>query len=1092
MDYGATGNGVTDDRLAIQAAVNAAHAAGGGTVYIPAGTYIVSGQSNQSLGCIMLYSDITVRGDGMGQSTVKLQDGWHGDITGIFRDPFGVGSHDIYVHDLTIDGNRDNTSGKIDGWFNGAKPGSPTEDYNITLDHVEVKDCDAYGFDPHEITRNLTITNCISHGNGLDGFALDYQLDSLIQDNVAYDNDRHGYNIVTSSQNMQMIDNVAYDNGANGIMVQRGSEDIPVPSDIYITGGSYYGNALDGIQVNKADHVVINGTTLYNNGQRGVRIMGSQRSVVENSTIHDNSQSKDGGYQEISVESYNDTGGASGRWYYSKYTQLLNNTIYDSGGFKSNYGIRETNDGTDYTIISGNTITGTKHDTPQLFGPHTTTYIPLTTPISGTNAAEVLHALDEAPTTLTGLQGNDTLYGGNKGDVLDGGAGNDSLAGGLGNDSYYVDAAADVISENSGQGTDTVFAALSWTLGANLENLVLTGSLATTATGNALGNLLDGSQNAAANALAGGLGDDTYVLGAADTATEAASEGTDTIISLQSWTLDTNFENLVLTGTAITATGNTVANSLTGNTAANILDGKLGADTMAGGLGDDTYYVDNLGDLTSENPGEGTDTIYASLSWTLGANVENLVLGNLATKGTGNDLANVLDGSQSTKANTLVGGLGNDTYVVGLGDIAREASNGGTDTVISVLTWTLDVNLEVLTLTGTDAIDGTGNTLANLITGNIANNILNGGAGADTLAGGLGDDTYVVDPAGDLIVENSGEGTDTIMSGFTYALTGNVENLTLTGASAIAGTGTSGDNVIVGNGAYNILNGGDGNDTLDGNGGPDVLRAGAGNDRYLYTSGLVTADEQALGGNDTLIILGLTINDITTAVSGNNLILKVHAGTDEITVRNELSGVAGTHVETIAFDDGFTTTLEDFALWQFGGAGNDTLSGGGLHDTLIGASGNDSLNGLGADDAIHGGAGDDSIYGDSGNDLLFGGDGNDILYGQSGADTLMGGAGLDIFVLQSANAYDAVDLLKDFSAGQGDKIDISDLLTIYHLGLAPLSDFVHLVNDGLGNSLLQVDADGIGFGSTFQTVMLLQGLVDLDPATLVSGGNLLV
>src|SRR5262245_40581355 len=136
-DYGAVGDGVTDDRLAIQAAVDACNAAGGGEVYIPDGVYIVSGQLNQSLGCIMLYSNITLTGDGMGQTTIKLQDGWNGAITGIVRTPYGVDTHNVYVHDLTIDGNRDNTSGKIDGWFNGGAPGTPVQNYDITLDHIE-------------------------------------------------------------------------------------------------------------------------------------------------------------------------------------------------------------------------------------------------------------------------------------------------------------------------------------------------------------------------------------------------------------------------------------------------------------------------------------------------------------------------------------------------------------------------------------------------------------------------------------------------------------------------------------------------------------------------------------------------------------------------------------------------------------------------------------------------------------------------------------------------------------------------------------------------------------------------------------------
>ena len=97
-DFGAVGDGLTDDRLAIQAAVNAARAAGGGEVYIPVGIYAVTGAGKSSLGAIQLYDNITVYGDGMGQSVVKVKDGWSGDITGVFRTPYGVETSNVGMH----------------------------------------------------------------------------------------------------------------------------------------------------------------------------------------------------------------------------------------------------------------------------------------------------------------------------------------------------------------------------------------------------------------------------------------------------------------------------------------------------------------------------------------------------------------------------------------------------------------------------------------------------------------------------------------------------------------------------------------------------------------------------------------------------------------------------------------------------------------------------------------------------------------------------------------------------------------------------------------------------------------------------------
>ncbi|MBI3901520.1 MAG: calcium-binding protein, partial [Nitrosomonadales bacterium] len=158
----------------------------------------------------------------------------------------------------------------------------------------------------------------------------------------------------------------------------------------------------------------------------------------------------------------------------------------------------------------------------------------------------------------------------------------------------------------------------------------------------------------------------------------AATDNIDTVQSAASYTLGTNVDNLVLTGTAnINGTGNALNNVITGNAGVNIIDGGAGADTMSGGQGNDTYYVDNAGDV---------------------------ITGELAA-----------------------------------------IQNGGTDTVIASVTYTLGTNLENLTLSAAGGvIDGTGNSQNNIIVGNANNNVLTGGAGADTLTGGAGADTFVL------------------------------------------------------------------------------------------------------------------------------------------------------------------------------------------------------------------------------------------------------------------------------------------------------------------------------------------------------------
>ena len=294
--------------------------------------------------------------------------------------------------------------------------------------------------------------------------------------------------------------------------------------------------------------------------------------------------------------------------------------------------------------------------------------------------------------------------------------------------------------------------------------------------------------------------------------------GIDTVMASVSYSLPANVENLVLTGSAdINATGGAGDNLLTGNAGSNILDGGAGNDTLVGGAGNDTYIVDSSGDVVTENPNEGTDTVQSSITYTLTDNVENLVLtGSGDLNGTGNALDNVITGNSGSNTldggagnDTLVGGAGNDTYIVdSSGDVVTENPNEGTDTVQSSINYVLGANVENLTLTGSGNLNGVGNALDNVITGNSGNNVLNGKEGNDTLIGGAGNDIYVVDSTGDVVIENANEGTDTVRSSVTYTLGANLENLILTGSANIDGTGNGGDNVINGNTGDNNLTGG--------------------------------------------------------------------------------------------------------------------------------------------------------------------------------------------------------------------------------------------------------------------------------------------
>ncbi|MCT7662684.1 calcium-binding protein [Shinella kummerowiae] len=221
-------------------------------------------------------------------------------------------------------------------------------------------------------------------------------------------------------------------------------------------------------------------------------------------------------------------------------------------------------------------------------------------------------------------------------------------------------------------------------------------------------DILDGGTGR--DIMTGNQGDDVYYVdNVRDIVWEFVNEGDDVVFSSISYTLAENVEDLYLTGTdSINGTGNAQSNVLNGNAGANVLNGLAGVDHMYGGLGDDTYFVQEDRDGVYEFGNEGTDLVYASVSYTLGFNVENLVLqGTGDLSGTGNTLANNIRGNSGR--NTLSGGDGNDTLD---GEWGNDTLNGGKDN---------------------DTLDG-----------DRGNDKLIGGRGADKLYGGLGADTFIL------------------------------------------------------------------------------------------------------------------------------------------------------------------------------------------------------------------------------------------------------------------------------------------------------------------------------------------------------------
>ncbi|TAK86261.1 MAG: hypothetical protein EPO12_02655, partial [Aquabacterium sp.] len=776
------------------------------------------------------------------------------------------------------------------------------------------------------------------------------------------------------------------------------------------------------------------------------------------------------------------------------------------------------------------------------------------------NAAANRITGNDSDNVLRGGDGQDTLAGGAGYDRLEGGAGADAMSGGADDDTYVVDHAADTVTEALDEGYDTVESSVGYTLSANVEGLVLTGSAAIDGTGNDLDNMITG--NAGANRLVGGAGwdyidggagadlmlggkdDDGYLVdNAGDVVTEYADEGDDYVEASVSYTLRDNVESLYLSEGApgaLTGTGNGLRNYLYGNSLANTLDGRdgddyllgmsgndtllggtgkdslnggAGSDSMAGGAGDDSYWVSEAGDVVTELAAEGTDTVNLSLlgTYTLGANVENARTTSTPATGitlTGNLLANTLTGG--IYADRLLGGDGNDTlsggggndvldggagndamsgdagddsYVVGqAGDTVTEQANAGTDTVSASITYTLGSNLENLVLTGTAAISGTGNAAANVLTGNGSANVLDGKAGADRMVGGNGNDAYYLDTAADVVVEEQGTGSsyiywnyysggyDTVYLGFSgsYDFTSSYVEQIVAQGGAVSITGNAMGNNFSGSagadyfwmgGGEDAAWAGDGDDTLVSGTDYDMLGGGAGIDTYIVDLSLAGTAEIFAGerDGDVLDIRGVAAGKSALRfqrVEGSSGEGDTHAYWSQgpgTAVMITAQGLAGSIVANLLNADGTSSgelqtirvgsTVLSFAeiraaLTPVGTAGDDALFGYSVADTISGGGGADWIEGAGGVDNLSGGDGNDTIEGTGKLDGGAGGDSLSLAPGYDIASQLIGGDGDD--VLSGASWWFNKTVGSTLDGGKG-----SDLLALGNYDLA-----IHRVGDG--------------------------------------------
>lgn len=642
--------------------------------------------------------------------------------------------------------------------------------------------------------------------------------------------------------------------------------------------------------------------------------------------------------------------------------------------------------------------------------------------------------------TLEGFAGPDTLIGGAGNDTLNGDDGSaaerDELYGGKGNDTFAINDTMDVVFESLNEGTDTVQAAMDFTLPQHFENLSLNGA-AVSGIGNELANVLRG--NSSANTLSGLFGNDTiFGDGGGDTILAGpgddvvrgqdgddvmdGGDGKDLLVGNDGGdTIRGGGGDDKLFGQAEVNTGgsdndddgaNDVLFGDDGNDALfgfggdDSLDGGNGNDAMSGGPGADTYIVGSTGDKVIEAANAGYDEVFSSVTLTIPANVESVVLTGIANinalgskaddtlrgnsgnntisglagfdelyGGEGNDVIYGGDDADFLYGDLGGSGLGNDTLDGGKGDDAMFGDDGddvyrvdstedaaveepdrGHDRVETTVSYALFPDVEDLVYIGKLPVGValTGNESANRIIAGKAHDTLDGGAGNDTLIGGSGDDTYHVDGLGDIVTEAANGGRDTIIShAAEYALPGNVENFTIADDAPL-GAGGSGNglaNSMLGNADSNILFGGDGNDLMNGGAGADTLDGGVGDDTYLI---------------DTLDsfhdFIGEGYDKAIAQVSG--CVLTPGSYTEELqlaAIADVISGF-GNELANVITGNAFANVLG-------GGAGHDTLKGGGGDDDLTGA--NPSTLGVGEIDTFIGGPGADHIFLTSGTDVYY-------------------------------------------------------------------------------------------------------------------------
>jgi VCBS repeat-containing protein len=632
--------------------------------------------------------------------------------------------------------------------------------------------------------------------------------------------------------------------------------------------------------------------------------------------------------------------------------------------------------------------------------------------------------------------GNDTLEGNDLANTLAGGLGDDLLFGSKGNDLLVGGDGADLYAFNVGDGKDTI------TDSDDTSSIDISGACTnTTYYSNGLlhygvrgDSVAVDLQRLAALKLDDAIYDHQGLL---DAFARAQSNTGDLVLTARV------SEGELLGSGNWNITGNTLDNNLQGNAGNNTLDGGAGGDVMVGGAGNDTYIVDNAGDVVTEMPDSGTDTVVASVDYVLTDNVENLSLTGDAVLGYGNSLDNTLVGSDEDNvlsggagADVLSGGLGadelygedgSDTYVYNLGDgadlIVEDVPAVGQ---IDVLQLGVGITADTVQLTRDyhditlTFEDGGSIVLATQLDGSwLGVERIAFADGTVWLASELFAKATFVEPAS-IYVEGTdnddilqdGEGSDTIVGFYgNDVIQAGYGNDRLYGADRYDyggdGDGGGGTSSLADN---DELHGGAGNDYIDGGFSPDqdMFYGGSGDDTYVFRRGsgadtILESDD--IGNADRVRLENLTASDVRFTRVGEDLKLTIRTAGDTLTIKDFFVNATAV-VEKFYFE----------GLYGGEGGGDSLVTADEVKAMLLdGSQADDSLVGYTSDDDLWGDAGADVLLGLAGEDLLEGGTGNDQMDGGQDGDTYVfsRGDGRDVITDTGTSGEDVIEFTTD-------------------------------------------------------------------------------